>query len=47
MDRKPSGLCTIYVVFSPTVTGSIKGAVTVTYSGSFSPQEVKLTGTGQ
>src|SRR4029077_735639 len=31
--------CTIYVVFSPTVTGSIKGAVTVTYSGSFSPQE--------
>jgi hypothetical protein len=30
--------CTIYVVFSPTVTGSIKGAVTVTYSGSFSPQ---------
>jgi hypothetical protein len=39
--------CTIYVVFSPTATGSIKGAVTVTYTGSFSPQEVKLTGTGQ
>jgi hypothetical protein len=39
--------CTIYVVFSPTMTGSIKGAVTVTYTGSFSPQEVKLTGTGQ
>jgi len=42
--------CTIGVTFTPSATGSIKGNVTVTYSGvapSFSPQEMNLTGTGQ
>ncbi len=42
--------CTIGVTFTPSATGSIKGNVTVTYSGvtpSYSPQEMSLTGTGQ
>jgi hypothetical protein len=38
--------CTISVTFAPTAKGSIDGAVTVTYPGAYSPQEVKLTGTG-
>jgi hypothetical protein len=38
--------CTISVTFAPTANGSIDGAVTVTYGGTYSPQEVKLTGTG-
>jgi hypothetical protein len=41
--------CMIGVTFTPSATGSIKGEVTVTYSGvtpSFSPQEISLTGTG-
>jgi hypothetical protein len=39
--------CTLLVNFSPTTTGSISGVATVTYSGGFSPQEVKLSGAGQ
>lgn len=38
--------CTIGVEFAPTVTGSIPGVLTVSYSGFGSPQEVSLTGTG-
>jgi hypothetical protein len=38
--------CTISVTFTPTANGSINGAVTVTYGAAYSPQEVKLTGTG-
>ncbi len=41
--------CTIGVTFTPSASGTIKGAVTVTYSGvapNFSPQEMSLTGTG-
>ncbi len=44
------GKCTIGVTFTPSATGTIKGNVTVTYSGvtqSFSPQEMNLTGTGK
>ena len=39
--------CTFNVTFTPSATGSIKGAVTVTDSASNSPQTLKLTGTGQ
>ncbi|HZR58614.1 MAG TPA: choice-of-anchor D domain-containing protein [Terriglobales bacterium] len=39
--------CTFNVTFSPSTTGAIKGAVTVTDSASGSPQTLKLTGTGQ
>ena len=39
--------CTIGVQFAPTVTGTIPGILTVSYTGYFSPQEVSLTGTGQ
>jgi astacin (peptidase family M12A)/centrosomal CEP192-like protein len=38
--------CTISVSFTPTANGSIDGAVTVAYTGVYTPQEVKLTGTG-
>ena len=42
------GHCSFAVSFTPSRTGAIQGVVTVTYSGSsFSPQELKLTGTGQ
>jgi hypothetical protein len=41
------GQCTVGVAFSPSATGTIPGAVSFTYSGVFSPQEVALTGTGQ
>jgi hypothetical protein len=42
------GHCSFTVSFTPSKTGAIQGVVTVTYSGSsFSPQELKLTGTGQ
>jgi hypothetical protein len=40
-------VCTVGVEFSPTVTGSINGDLTIPYAGGFSPQEVSLTGTGQ
>jgi hypothetical protein len=39
--------CTIHVSFSPTTTGTITGVATVTYSGGYNPQEVRLSGTGQ
>jgi len=38
--------CIISVTFTPTANGSIDGAVTVTYPAAYSPQEIKLTGTG-
>jgi trimeric autotransporter adhesin len=40
--------CNFAVSFTPSSTGTILGVVTVSYTGSnFSPQELKLTGTGQ
>ena len=42
------GHCSFAVSFTPSKTGTVQGVVTVTYSGSsFSPQVLKLTGTGQ
>jgi hypothetical protein len=41
------GTCTLGVEFSPTVTGSISGNLTLSYGGTFSPQVVSLSGTGQ
>ena len=41
------GQCTFSVNFTPSQTGSIKGAVTVTDSGLNTPQVVNLGGTGQ
>jgi len=40
------GTCTLSVTFTPSTTGSIKGAVTIKDGASTSPQTVKLTGTG-
>jgi hypothetical protein len=39
--------CTFLVSTTPTTTGALTGVVTVTYSGAYSPQEVKLSATGQ
>ena len=39
--------CTLGVEFSPTVAGTISGALTVNYGAGSSPQVVGLTGTGQ
>lgn len=39
--------CTLLVTFTPTATGAISGVGTVTYGGTFSPEEVTLSGTGQ
>ena len=39
--------CTLNVTFTPAAVGTIKGVVTLNYGGSFSPIEMKLTGTGQ
>ena len=39
--------CTIGVEFSPTATGAISGALTISNSAPYSPQIVPLTGTGQ
>lgn len=39
--------CTFGVTFTPTTTGAVSGAATVAYPAGYSPQEVKLTGTGQ
>jgi Putative Ig domain/Abnormal spindle-like microcephaly-assoc'd, ASPM-SPD-2-Hydin/Transmembrane protein 131-like N-terminal len=39
--------CTVGVEFSPTATGTISGALTVSYAGGFSPQEVSLSGAGR
>jgi hypothetical protein len=38
--------CTLGVQFSPSVTGSISGALTFSYSAGSSPQVVSLSGTG-
>ena len=38
--------CTISVTFTPTATGSRTGALTITDTGSNSPQTVSLSGTG-
>jgi hypothetical protein len=38
--------CTIGVIFTPTTTGVLPGTLTITDSGSTSPQTVPLTGTG-
>jgi FG-GAP-like repeat/Abnormal spindle-like microcephaly-assoc'd, ASPM-SPD-2-Hydin/FG-GAP repeat len=43
----PQGQCTVTVTFSPTITGVVSGVVTVTHDAPSSPQEIKLTGTGQ
>ncbi|MGE5204510.1 MAG: choice-of-anchor D domain-containing protein [Chlamydiota bacterium] len=38
--------CTLSVSFTPSQNAATNGALTVTYSDSFSPQEVSLSGTG-
>ncbi len=42
----PTAQCTISVKFSPQVTGTLKGAITITDSASTSPQVESLLGTG-
>jgi len=42
----PVGKCTLGVSFSPTVTGAISGAVTVSHTAPDGPQVGALTGTG-
>ena len=42
----PGATCTFAVTFSPTVTGAINGAVTVSHSAPNGPQVVSLSGTG-
>ena len=42
----PTTNCAIVVTFTPTATGNLTGAVTVTDNGSGSPQTVQLTGSG-
>src|SRR4029077_8408221 len=41
-----NGTCTISVTFTPTVKGTISGALTVTDSATDSPEIVNLSGTG-
>jgi hypothetical protein len=41
------GSCNIAVAFAPSMTGTITGAVTVSYNAAYSPQPVNLVGTGQ
>jgi hypothetical protein len=41
------GKCTFQVTFTPTITGTIKGAVAIAHDALGSPQTVGLTGTGQ
>lgn len=43
------GTCTFGVTFTPSVTGTVRGAVTVSHNaaGNHSPQIVSITGTGQ
>ena len=38
--------CTIGVTFTPTMNGTIKGSVKVSYNGAFSPALIALTGVG-
>jgi hypothetical protein len=42
-----NGICTLGVQFSPTVTGSLSGVLTLSYAAGSSPQIVTLSGTGQ
>jgi len=42
----PNAKCNIAVTFTPTATGSISGAVTITDAAGFSPQLIQLSGTG-
>jgi Abnormal spindle-like microcephaly-assoc'd, ASPM-SPD-2-Hydin len=42
-----NGQCNLGVAFSPTVAGTIAGALTVSHSAGTSPQEVTLSGTAQ
>jgi len=43
----PAGKCTLGITFSPTVKGTITGAVTVSHNAPDSPQISALTGSGQ
>jgi hypothetical protein len=43
----PGAACTLGVTFSPTITGTITGAMTVSHSAPNGPQVVGLTGKGQ
>jgi Abnormal spindle-like microcephaly-assoc'd, ASPM-SPD-2-Hydin len=43
----PGQFCTITVTFSPTVTGSMPGAITVSDTAAGSPHVASLTGNGQ
>jgi Abnormal spindle-like microcephaly-assoc'd, ASPM-SPD-2-Hydin len=43
---KANSRCTLSVTFSPTVNGSIQGALTITGNAAFSPQLVSLSGSG-
>jgi len=47
MSLNPGGTCTLGVTFSPTVTGTITGALTVMHNAPHSPQVVALKGIGQ
>lgn len=38
--------CTVSVTFSPKVSGSLNGALTITHNAAFSPQVVTTSGTG-
>ena len=42
----PAAKCNLAVIFSPTTAGAINGAVTITDATEFSPQLVRLSGTG-
>jgi hypothetical protein len=42
----PSGTCSVNVSFTPTVTGTILGAVTITDNAPNSPQLINLSGVG-
>jgi centrosomal CEP192-like protein/WD40 repeat protein/ASPM-SPD-2-Hydin domain-containing protein len=41
------GTCTIGVTFTPVSAATIKGVITIAHNALFSPQEIKLTGTGK
>jgi Tol biopolymer transport system component len=43
----PKKKCTFQVTFTPTITGTIKGAVDIAHNAPGSPQVVGLSGTGQ
>jgi hypothetical protein len=42
----PTAHCNLAVIFTPTATGSVNGAVSVTDASAFSPQLIALSGTG-